>query len=233
MNNTFINGVKVYAFKSIDQLINHILISPGILVAVNAEKILHADTQTRSIINENIGYCDGIGTVLALKQKGIENAIKIAGCELWLKIVEHQYKRNTSFYFIGGKQLILDKTIEKLKSEYRDINIVGSRNGYITTEQEMIELYEDIRTKKPEIVFVAMGSPKQELIMAKMKKIHPAIYQGLGGSFDVYTGSVKRAPEWWIKHHIEFLYRLIKEPSRITRQIHLLKFIYKLKLKQL
>ena len=95
--------------------------------------------------------------------------------------------------------------------------------GTVQLEQE--ELIEDIKTKQPDVIFVAMGSPKQELLMEKMYQAHPAIYQGLGGSFDVYTGNVKRAPEWWIKHNLEFAYRLLKQPSRIKRQIHLIKFL--------
>ena len=71
-----------------------------------------------------------------------------------------------------------------------------------------------------------MGSPKQELLMEEMMRRHPAIYQGLGGSFDVYTGHVKRAPRWWVDHNLEFLYRLIHQPSRIKRQIHLLRYAY-------
>lgn len=70
-----------------------------------------------------------------------------------------------------------------------------------------------------------MGSPKQELLMEEMMERHAAIYQGLGGSFDVYTGNVKRAPKWWVNHDLEFAYRLIKQPSRIKRQIHLVKFL--------
>ena len=83
----------------------------------------------------------------------------------------------------------------------------------------------DIVTRKPDVVFVAMGSPKQELLMEEMFQQHIAIYQGLGGSFDVYTGNVKRAPKWWIDHNLEFAYRLVKQPSRIKRQIHLIRFL--------
>ena len=71
-----------------------------------------------------------------------------------------------------------------------------------------------------------MGSPKQELLMEEMFERHQAIYQGLGGSFDVYTGRVERAPKWWIEHNLEFAYRLIKQPSRIKRQIQLVNFLF-------
>ena len=69
-----------------------------------------------------------------------------------------------------------------------------------------------------------MGSPRQELLMQELQDLHPAIYQGLGGSFDVYIGRVQRAPKWWINNNLEFAYRMIKQPRRIFRQMHLLKF---------
>ena len=69
-----------------------------------------------------------------------------------------------------------------------------------------------------------MGSPKQEELIEEMQKAHPAVYLGLGGSFDVYTGEVKRAPDWWVKHNLEWTYRLIRQPARIARQIHLFRF---------
>lgn len=86
---------------------------------------------------------------------------------------------------------------------------MGYRNGYLKEENAEEKLIEDIARKKPDVVFVAMGSPKQELLMERIQKCHPAIFQGLGGSFDVYTGHVQRAPKWWVNHNLEFAYRLI------------------------
>ena len=221
-----IDNVNIYPFTSQQELIQYVDEHKGILVAINAEKILHATQQTRDIINQNIGYCDGAGAVMALKRKGFSNACKIAGCDLWLEIV-NTFHDTKSFYLVGGKQNVIEETEQKLTKEYSGINILGIRNGYFSNEQELQELVDDIAAKQPEVVFVAMGSPKQELLMNRMKKVHPnAIYQGLGGSFDVYTGHVERAPKWWIDHNIEFVYRLIKQPSRIKRQIHLLKFLW-------
>ncbi len=220
----FKNGVQCYAFASFDEIIDFVSEKKGLLVAINAEKILHATDQTKAIINRNIGYSDGLGAVKALRKHGAE-AIKIPGCELWLKIIERLYKEGKTFYLLGGKQAVIEETVAKLKEEYKGINIVGYRNGYIKTDEEKLLLIDDIASKKPDVVFVAMGSPKQELLMEEMAKRHPAIYQGLGGSFDVYTGRVKRAPKWWVDHNLEFAYRLIKQPSRIKRQIHLARYL--------
>ena len=227
MDKISIDGVNIFPFSSRDELIKYVDSNKAMLIAVNAEKILHATDQTREIINNNIGYCDGIFTVQALKQKGAKNVVKIPGCELWLDIVKH-FENTKSFYLVGAKQEVIEATVSKLKTEYPNLNLAGYRNGYIRNEEERISLIEDIAQKKPDVIFVAMGSPKQELLMGEMQQRHKAIYQGLGGSFDVYTGNVKRAPKWWVDHKVEFAYRLFKEPSRIKRQLPLLKMAMRL-----
>ena len=220
-----INGIKVHPFPSDSSLLEYVGEHKGILVAINAEKILHANEQMRDIVNRNIGYCDGIGAVMAVRRHGAGDAVKIAGCELWLKIIKNLYPKGKTFYLIGSIHPVIEKTVTRLNEVFPGIRIAGYRNGYILAEIEQKELIEEIKRKRPDVVFVAMGSPKQELLMEEMHQAHPAIYQGLGGSFDVYTGNVKRAPEWWVKHNIEFAYRLLKQPSRIKRQIHLIKFL--------
>jgi UDP-N-acetyl-D-mannosaminouronate:lipid I N-acetyl-D-mannosaminouronosyltransferase len=217
------NGVKIYAPISRELLIEYSIKHKKILVAVNAEKILHATYESRHIINRNIGYPDGLGAVWALRKNGIKNVIKIPGCELWLEIIKQYYKSKT-FYLIGGKQEVLDQTVLNLKRDYPGIKILNYRNGYIKSEDEELTLIEDVKTHKPDVVFVAMGSPKQEYLMEKLHQKHKATYQGLGGSFDVYIGKVLRAPNWWLKNNLEWAFRLLKEPSRIKRQIHLIRF---------
>lgn len=226
MQQILLGGVEVYPFTSAEELISYVSGHPAILVAINAEKILHATDELKAIYNRNLGYSDGAGAVLALKKKGHQNACKIAGCELWLKIIE-RYSREKSFYLVGGKPEVIEETIQKLRKDFPRIDIVGYRDGYLKGNDDET-LIADIAEKKPDVVFVAMGSPKQELLMERMQRVHPeAIYQGLGGSFDVYTGRVERAPEWWILHNLEFAYRLIKQPSRIKRQIHLVRFLFR------
>ena len=220
-----INTISIYPFTSRDELIQSAVEQKKMLIAINAEKILHANDQTRDIINNNIGYADGIGAVMALNKKGHKSAVKIPGCELWLDIVE-KHHQDKSFYFIGGKQEIIEQTVEKLKAEFPGINIIAYRNGFIKDNEEKLNLIENIAGLKPDIVFVAMGSPKQEILMQEMQQKHQAVYQGLGGSFDVYTGNVKRAPKWWVDHKLEWAYRLVKQPTRIKRQIHLLRFFF-------
>lgn len=227
MEKVSLNGVEVFPYTSELQLLEYVDAHKGILVAINADKILHATDQTRAIINRNIGYCDGVGAMLAVRRKGYPNACKIPGCELWLAIIKKFYKEKT-FYLVGAKPAVIEETIAKLKQEFEGIRIVGYRDGYLRTEEEKKLLIADIVSKAPDVVFVAMGSPKQEILMEEIQRNHDAIFQGLGGSFDVYTGVVKRAPQWWINHNLEGAYRLLRQPYKIKRFIRALPFWFNL-----
>ena len=219
-----LNGMKVFPFSSPKQLLEYVDSHKGILVAVNAEKVTKATDETRAIVNNNIGYADGAGVVVAMHKNGYPDAVRIAGCDLWLEIIRESVRKKT-FYLIGGRQEVIDDTVRMLRQDFEGIQIVGYRNGYLKSDEERMAVIDDVVAKKPDVVFVAMGSPAQELLMSDMMKLHPAIYQGLGGSFDVYTGRVKRAPLWWQKHNVEFLYRFLKQPQRYKREYYRLKFL--------
>lgn len=231
-NRVFVNQIGVFPYKDSSDLIDRLANVKGILVAVNAEKILKADSKLKDLINANIGYCDGVGAVWALRQKGAKSVKRIPGVELWLKIIEREYQSKT-FYLVGSTEEVISKTVSLLKKDFEAINIVGFRNGYIANEEERTMLIEDIENKKPDYVFVAMGSPKQEHLMSELITRHPAIYLGLGGSFDVYTGYAKRAPKLIQSLGLEWGYRLVKQPSRIKRYLPLIKFFYMVSFRKL
>lgn len=187
MDSDVLSGVRVFAPTSRRELIDYAFKQQSLLVAVNAEKVLHATDQTRSIINRNVGYPDGLGAVMGLKKKGLSSVVKIPGCELWLDIIQAHY-RDKTFYLVGSKEQVITQTVEKLSAEFPGIRILNYRNGYLHSDADKHALIDDIAAKKPDVVFVAMGSPRQELLMEEMQARHSAVYQGLGGSFDVYTG---------------------------------------------
>lgn len=220
-----VNGFEIFPFKSSNGFLEYLKAGNwnNILVALNAEKIIKPDDSLRELVNRNIGYPDGVGAVYALKQKGVKSD-KIPGAEFWLEIVEEFY-REKSFYLVGGKEKIIEETVERLRREFPGIHISGYRDGYFD-ESEYQVLLRDIKSKQPDIVFAALGSPKQEYVMQEMKQYHDTLYMGLGGSFDVYTDHVKRAPDFWIDYHLEWAYRLVQQPGRIFRQMHLVKFVY-------
>lgn len=220
-----LNGILTYPFKSKSEILSFVEDKKAILIAVNAEKIINKNSNLIQIINRNIGYPDGVGAVWALKKKGF-NTVKIPGVELWLEII-NEYYETKSFYLIGASEDVIQSTVRKLKSEFNGINILGFHNGFLT-ESSRQTILKDLINKKPDIVFVAMGTPRQEYLMNELLNAHPALYMGLGGSFDVYCGSVSRAPKVFQKLGLEWSYRLIKQPSRIFRQAILIIFLYKL-----
>lgn len=221
-----IRNLDVYSFPTRTVFLDFIEDKRKILIAINAEKILKDDVKLENIVNNNIGYPDGAGAVMAIRQKGKE-AIKIPGAEFWLDIVEKFY-RQKSIYLVGSTQGVIEMTVKKLKHNYPGILITGYRNGFINDlEKEM--LIRDLQFKKPEIVFIAQGSPRQEYLMEELINKHPALYMGLGGSFDVFCGLKRRAPKLFLDLNLEWLYRLLKEPTRFKRQLVLIKYFALLK----
>ncbi len=220
MKVTPLSGMSTHSYDSKEEFLEYINNKQAILIAINTEKILSNNKQLKEIVNENIGYPDGIGAVMALKRKGI-NAIKTPGAQLWLDIIR-KYNSEKTFYLIGSTKEIIERTVQKLKTEFPGIRIKNYKNGYFD-DTELEEIKNDIKMKKPDIVFVGIGSPRQEFIMADLIKDHSALYMGLGGSFDLYCGIVKPVPDWWKKHFKwEALYRSFNDIKNLKRWKRLL-----------
>ena len=227
-----LNGVKTYSFPTTLSLVKYGMKEKKLLVAINSDKITYAEPRLKAIIDRNIGYCDGNGAVWAINQKGLNDAIKIAGCDLWLEFVKTYYKTK-SFYLVGAEQSVVEKVVSLLESEFKGIDISGFRNGFIRTRSEEEVLINDIAEKKPDIIFVAMGSPKQEYLMDDISNKHVAVMLGLGGSFNVYSGNVKRAPKIFLDLKLEFLYRYIFNGVKWSRIMSDFKFFRMLLMRRL
>ena len=221
-----INGFKVRYCDSITSFIDSLKNETGLLMAVNAEKIYHSNPLLKEISNKGIAYPDGIGAVLALKIKGVKKTIRIPGCELWLDMVK-AFKKTKTFYIIGSTDSVLNKVVSKLKFENQEIKILGYQNGYFKDE-EINLIIDELKIKKPDIIFVALGSPKQELLMKSLHKNHKALYMGLGGSLDIFAGEILRSPKIFRDNGLEWFYRLISDPKRIKRQKVLIPFLFNL-----
>ncbi|NNE03757.1 MAG: WecB/TagA/CpsF family glycosyltransferase [Eudoraea sp.] len=230
MKQAIILNKRIFAFESKEEFLTYVSGKTGILIALNAQKLNKSNSKLEEIINENIGYPDGVGAVLALKQKGIKSR-KIAGAEFWLDIVR-KYHEERSFYLLGGSQEVIEKTVNDLKEQFPAINIKGYRNGFMGPGEKE-KLLDQFRISQPDIIFVAMGSPRQEFLMDELLNEYPALYMGLGGSFDVYSGNKKRAPKLFIKLGLEWFYRLLQEPSRWRRQLAYFVFFWRMITKQL
>jgi UDP-N-acetyl-D-mannosaminouronate:lipid I N-acetyl-D-mannosaminouronosyltransferase len=225
LNTVIVNGFKIHLGNR-ENLINYALKTKGILLALNTEKIYSQNPLIKKLAQEGIGYPDGIGAVWACKRKGFFEARKIPGSELWLDIIGFSEGKK-SIYIVGSTQNVIEETIIKLKSQFPKINIVGFRNGFFE-DFEKVELFNIISRIKPEIIFVAQGSPRQENLMQELKERHLALYMGLGGSLDVYTDRIRRAPKIFQKVGLEWLYRSIKEPKRIRGQLVFFPYLFKL-----
>ncbi len=168
---------------------------------------------------------DGVGTLLAAKINGIDITEKIAGIEVMNMLLEEARDKNLKVFLLGAKEETLIKCKEKIKENYDRINIVGSNNGFFDLDN-CDDLIEKINESKADILFVAMGAPRQEVFIEKYKdKLCCKIFMGVGGSFDVFAGNVNRAPQFMINIGMEWLYRVAKEPWRIKRLGSIPKFL--------
>ncbi|MBW5408522.1 lipopolysaccharide N-acetylmannosaminouronosyltransferase [Morganella morganii] len=212
----------------LDYLFKDGQVRTGTLVAINAEKVMTAeqDEALHTLLSHaEYLYADGISIVRAIRRKYPEADVsRIAGADLWEGLMERAGQENTPVFLVGGKPEVLAETEAKLKAQW-NVNPAGTQDGYFTAEQRDT-LFERIRDSGAKIVTVAMGSPKQEIFMRDCRKIHPdALYMGVGGTYDVFTGHVKRAPKVWQNMGLEWLYRLLSQPTRFRRQLKLLKFL--------
>lgn len=227
-----IRGHNIWGFKNMAHFLDYLFADgktkTGTLVAINAEKVMIAEQDTA--LNTLLGqaeylYADGISIVHAIRRKYPKAEVsRVAGADLWEGLMERAGKEGTPVFLVGGKPEILEQTKAKLRAQW-NVNIVDSQDGYFTAEDRSA-LFERIHASGAKIVTVAMGSPKQEIFMRDCRVVHPdALYMGVGGTYDVFTGHVKRAPKVWQNLGLEWLYRLLSQPTRIKRQFKLLKFL--------
>ena len=135
-------------------------------------------------------------------------------------------ERGLRVFLIGAKPEVIHAVQEKIARNYSNINLVGAEDGYFTEDLDLVA--RRIERTQPDLVFAALGFPKQEYLLSILRKnATPALMMGVGGSFDVFSGQVKRAPEAFQKTHLEWFYRLIKNPSRFKRMMVLPQFVVK------
>lgn len=175
---------------------------------------------------------DGIGVVYASRILGTPLKAKVAGVETAEKVVEYASKTGKSVYIFGGakktaeSKAVCEIAADKLCEKYPGLIISGTRDGFFTDE-ENDSIVEEINNSGADILFVCLGAPKQEKwIYNNRDKLKVKFAAGLGGSVNIFAGTAVRAPEFFLKHNIEWLHRLIKEPSRFVRMLNLPKFLF-------
>jgi len=197
-------------------------IRPHVIIAANPEKnfsILKDSVLYYAFKNANLLLPDGIGVVLAVRILYGANLERVPGSEFIFDICDIAEKERYKVFIYGANEDVNRKTVEELKNRYPQLKIVGRANGYVK-ESEMPDLINRINASKAKILFLALGSPKQEKWYAtyKNKLHHVRVVQCVGGTLDTIAGTVKRAPDVWCNLRLEWLYRLIKQPKRINRQ---------------
>lgn len=202
------------------------------IVTINPETLMIAekDLELKEILeDDSVSFVpDGIGVVKAAKMIGVDVKERIPGIEIAEKLFEFANESKKSLYLFGAKQEVLNNLKEKIEKNYSNIKFLGMTNGYVENKEEE---FQKIIKKEPDIVLVALGIPAQEKLIYKyFKDFKKGIFVGVGGSFDVLSGTKKRAPQIFIKTNTEWLYRILKEPKRIKRfWDNNVKFIFKIR----
>lgn len=219
--NTSIDNLLKNIFKDFNNNISNFIVN------INPEIITknYKNKNLRIIFNkQKYQIPDGIGIILASKIKRKKIQERITGIDLMQLICKESVNHDSKIFLYGSKNKISEKAKEELEILYPNINIVGNCNGY----EDNATVIEKINKSNANILFVGLGSPKQEefIINNKDNLKNIKIFMPVGGSFDVISKTLKRAPNWIIKINLEWLYRLFQEPKRFFRQLGLIKFIF-------
>lgn len=190
-------------------------------VVINASKInlMNENKELADIVNEcPLINADGQSIVWASRLLGYKVPERVAGIDLFIKIIEICAMKGYKPYFFGAKEEVVRTVVEKFKEQYPNLKTAGYRNGYFKDE-ESEEIATRINESGADILFVAFSSPKKEFWIRKYQPIMRVPFaMGVGGSFDVVAGVTKRAPKWMQKCGLEWFYRFIQEPRRMFKR---------------
>lgn len=189
------------------------------IVTANPETIMTAENNEnfkKALLDEKTTIIpDGIGIVKGAKMLGYKMEDTIPGVELCTKLFEYCNEYGLSIFLLGAKKEVLEKLVNVIHEKYPKVNIIGYENGYIENKQAC---FDNIAKLKPDVILVALGIPHQELLIYNnLSNFNKGIFVGVGGSFDVLSGTKKRAPKIFRKLHLEWLYRITTEPKRLKR----------------
>lgn len=188
---------------------------------VNAAKLVnmrHDKALHEAVLSSDVIYADGMSVVWASRTLGAPLPERIAGIDLMHEIMRAGQTRGYRVFCLGAEQEVLDRVTQKFRDMYPGTIVVGSHHGYFEScDEETVAL--KIRESAADVLFVAITSPKKEQFMAKWSDVMKVpVVHGVGGSFDVVAGLVERAPEYWQKAGLEWLYRVKQEPRRLWKR---------------
>ena len=199
------------------------------VVTLGTEMVVYArrDPAFRSVINDSaLSLCDTVGVLAVARRRGAQLNDRVTGVELMERLCQSAAVEGLPVFLFGGAEGVAADAAAILEVSFPGLIIAGTRNGFYTTEEEAA-IVETIRNSGARILFVGLGSPRQEMWLARnLRATGCGAGIGVGGSFDVISGRVKRAPMIWRQLGIEWLYRLLREPHRVRRQLALPYFVW-------
>lgn len=202
------------------------------IITANPETLTYAledEEISKMLLDKNNSIVpDGIAIVKSCQMLNIKVTERIAGVDIAEYLLKEANEEKKSLYLFGAKREVIELLVKKIKEEYPNINLLGYSDGYV---KDRDKIFKNIVKLKPDVCLVALGIPYQEKIIYKyIDKFDKGIFVGVGGSFDVLSGSKKRAPKIFIKLNLEWLYRIICEPKRLKRfWNNNVKFIFKVR----
>ncbi len=191
------------------------------LMGVNADKIneLNSNERLKQIVNScGIINADGASVIKASRYLGKPLPERVAGIDLMQSLVKLSEEKGYSVYLLGAKQEVVLKTAKVLKRKHPNLKLVGVHNGYFK-ENEWLQISEILKKKKPTFVFVGITSPMKEYLIEFLQDDgNDSVFMGVGGSFDVISGMIPRAPKWMQQVGLEWLFRVFQEPKRLFKR---------------
>lgn len=201
-----------------DHVFHVITANPEIVIGAKQDPKLKQITDAANLITP-----DGIGIVMASRWKKEPVAERVAGYDLLLNLLERGNQKGWSFFFLGSSEEVNQQATDIIVEKYPNLKVAGRHHGFFKAKES--ELIQQINEAQPDFLIVALGAPRQEQwIFDHRDQLHTKVAIGVGGSLDVIAGKVKRAPLFWQKLNLEWLYRLLSQPTRWKRQLALPKF---------
>ncbi len=198
----------------------HMVVTPN---AEIAQRAMEEPALMQVIREADMVLPDGVGVVLASKILGSPLKQKVAGIDFAAALMAELAQKGDGLFLLGGKPGVGEAAAAKLAESLPGLRICGIQDGYFKDDGPVVEA---INKSGAEVLFVCLGAPKQEFWMQKNRdRLHVSLMAGLGGSLDGFAGTVRRAPDIWIRLNLEWLYRILKEPKRIGRAMKLPKYV--------
>ncbi len=195
---------------------------PHHVVLLNAAKVVKAqyDPDLADIIgNADLVGADGVPIVWASRILDQPLPGRVNGTDLMNRLIELSAQKGYRLYLLGAKQKVIERAIAALREQYPTIRIAGYRNGYFASDEEERRAVQEIAASGADILLVGMSSPmKEKWVRRHLHELSIPVIHGVGGSFDILSGTIKRAPKWMQQYGLEWFYRLCQEPGRMWKR---------------